>query len=220
MPHPRGLPKTLRGRRDEIVDLLRRAPATANELAERLGVTHNAVRSHLSVLQQEGLVRQARLQPGASRPSVVYELAPEADATFSSAYAPFLAQLVRVLRERLSRRALDSLMRDVGRRLAATWPRPRGDLAQRVHAASELLDELGAPNEVERRRKGFAIQSYGCMLSEAVDGEPEVCHALESLLSELVEAPVRERCDRSERPRCCFEIDAERGRAPTPAARE
>jgi hypothetical protein len=29
---------------------------------------------------------------------------------------------------------------------------------------------------------------------------------MESLLAELLEAPVRECCERGERPRCCFEI--------------
>ena len=37
-------------------------------------------------------------------------------------------------------------------------------------------------------------------------GRPEVCWAMESLLAELLEAPVRERCKRGERPRPCFEV--------------
>jgi hypothetical protein len=35
---------------------------------------------------------------------------------------------------------------------------------------------------------------------------------MESVLGELLEVPVRECCERGERPRCCFEIAADDGR--------
>ena len=206
MPVPPKRPSSLRGTREQIVSLLRRSPLTANEIAARLGLTHNAVRSHLSALQREGLVRQGSFQRGASRPAVIYELVPGAEAVFSRAYVPFVAQLVRVLQERLPEGELDDVMHTVGRRLGAQWPRLRGDLAQRVDAASTFLEELGAINEVEKANGGFVIRGYGCLLAEAVHGRPEVCRAMESLLTELLEAPVKECCERGERPRCCFEI--------------
>ena len=40
---------------------------------------------------------------------------------------------------------------------------------------------------------------------------PGTCQAAESLIAELVGVPVRERCDRGERPRCCFDLLAEQG---------
>jgi len=36
-----------------------------------------------------------------------------------------------------------------------------------------------------------------------------VCHAMESLLEELVGTPVRECFERGAQPRCCFEISTE-----------
>ena len=209
--HPRR-PGSLTGTRERIVTLLRRSRLTAKEIAARLGLTHNAVRGHLAALQREGLVREGGLQRSASRPAVVYELVPEAEAVFSKAYIPFVAHLVRVLQERLQSGELDEVMRTVGHRLAAEWPRLRGDLPQRVEAASILLEELGALNEVDRPDGGFVIRGYGCLLAEAVHGRPEVCRAMESLLGELLEVPVRECCERGERPRCCFEIAADDGR--------
>ena len=199
---------SLKGTRQQIANLLRRTPLTANEIADELGMTHTAVRSHLSALQLEGLIRQGRLQRSASRPAVVYELVPEAEAVFSHAYVPFVAQLVRVLQERLPSNELHEIMRLVGRRLGAEWPRLRGDLPHRVQAASALLEELGALNEIERSGGGFVIRGHGCLLAAAVHGRPDVCRAMESLLAELVDVPVRECCERGERPRCCFEISS------------
>jgi len=205
----------VRGTRGRIIDLLRRSGLTANDLAARLGLTHNAVRGHLAVLQREGLVREGGSRRSGTRPAVVYELVPEAEAGFSRAYIPFVAQLVRVLQERLRPAELDDVMRTVGRGLAADWPRVQGSLAKRVEGASTLLEELGAPNEVERLDGGFVIRNYSsCMLAQAVHARPEVCWAMESLIGELVEVPVRECCERSEqRPRCCFEIGVRDGAA-------
>jgi len=192
--------------RGQIVTLLRRSGLTANEIAAHLGLTHNAVRGHLAGLLREGLVREGGRQRGVSRPAVVYEIVPEAEAVFSKAYIPFVANLLRVLRERMPPGELDEIMHLVGRRFAAEWPRLRGELPQRVEAASMLLEELGALNSVERSNGGVIIRGYGCLLSAAVHGRPEVCRAMESLLAELLEVPVRECCERGERPRCCFEV--------------
>lgn len=205
--HP-SRPGALKGTRGRIIALLRRSGLTVNELAGRLGLTHNGVRGHLAVLQREGLVREGGLRRSGTRPAVIHELVPEAEAHLSSAYIPFVAHLVRVLQERLPPAELDDVMRTVGRGLAAEWPRIHGSLAKRVEGASVLLEGLGAPNEVERLDGGFAIRGYGsCMLAQAVHGAPDVCRAMESLLGELVDVPVRECCVRGEaRPRCCFEI--------------
>jgi predicted ArsR family transcriptional regulator len=198
----------LSGTRARIVELLRRSPLSANEIAERLGTTHNAVRPHLVALGRAGLVQEAGTRrTGSSRPAMLYELAPRADAMLSRAYIPFIAHLLRVLGERMSEAELHALMHTVGRNLASEWPRLRGDLKQRVAAAQTLLAELGARTELEETAEGLVVRGYGCLLAEAVHGRPEVCRAVESLLGELVEAPVEECCERGERPRCCFRIE-------------
>jgi predicted ArsR family transcriptional regulator len=208
MPVSPRQPQRLKSTRERIVDLLRRSSLTANEIARQLGLTHNAVRDHLAALLREGVVQEAGRQRGVSRPAVVYGIVPDAEAVFSKAYIPFVAHLLRVLRERLPQRELDEIMHLVGRRFAAEWPRLRGDLPQRVEAVSLLLEDLGALNTVEKLDGGSIIRGYGCLLSAAVHGRPEVCRAMESLLTELLEAPVRECCERGERPRCCFEVTA------------
>jgi DeoR family suf operon transcriptional repressor len=196
--------------RRRILDLVRRSPRTAKEIALELDLTDNAVRAHLVVLQRENLVREGSLRRSGTRPAVVYELVPRADAALSHAYIPFVANLLRVLGERMTKSELDDLMQTVGRRLAAQWPRLRGDFPERVHATSALLEELGSLTEVEPWDGGFILRGYGCLLGEAVHGRPEVCRAMESLIAHLVEAPVQECCERGEHPRCCFEISPPR----------
>ena len=194
------------GTRGQIVDLLRRAPATATEIASSLQLTYNAVRSHLGALHRDGLVQMGGMQRGGTRPAVLYELAPGVNEALSRAYVPFLTQILRELGGRLSTSELEEFMRSVGRRLASQWARPHGSVLERVEAASALLETLGAPNEIEPGEGTVTIRGYGCLLAAAVDEQPAACRAMESMLQELLEVPVTECCDRSERPRCCFAV--------------
>jgi predicted ArsR family transcriptional regulator len=197
---------SIAGTRGRIIDLIRRSPTTVTEIAARLELTYNAVRGHLTALERDGLVRSGGVRKGGTRPSAVYELAPGVNDALSRAYMPFASHLVRSLSERFAERELDEIMGDVGRRLATEWPRAHGTVAERVESASALLQELGAPNEVERINGTVRIRGFGCLLAAAVQGRPQVCRAMEALLTKFIETPVRECCERGEHPRCCFEI--------------
>ena len=210
---------SIAGTRGRIIDLIRRSPTTVAEMAASLGLTYNAVRGHLTALERDGLIRTTRVRRGGTRPSAIYELAPGVNDALSRAYMPFASHLVRSLSERLSERELDVVMRDVGRRLSTEWPRARGTIAERVESASALLQELGAPNEVERDNGTLRIRGFSCLLAAAIQGKPHVCRAMETLLAEFLDAPVRECCERGARPRCCFEIAAERGANTSDAVR-
>lgn len=193
--------------RGRIIALLRRGASTVEELAKELGVTDNAVRTHLQLLEREGVVSAtgSRQGPGAGKPATTYAIASAAEATLSSAYAPVLAALLQTLAERTSPSELDSLLREVGRRLGPVKPK-NGSLDTRVRAAADALSSLGAELDVERTAEGFVLRGYACPLAAVVQGEPQACHAVEEIVAGIVGVPVRERCDRSARARCRFEI--------------
>lgn len=197
--------QTTRGR---IVGLLRRTSLTVDQIAAPLGLTDNAVRSHLTSLERDGLVEQSvARRGGVGKPAFEYRIAADAEPLFSQAYIPILTQLLDVLRERLSRAELEGVMQAVGSRIAAAQPSPAGELEERLEKASALLDELGGVTEVKRGEDGaLAIRGFSCPLGAAVQGHPEVCTAVETMLSGVVGVPVRECCERGDRPRCCFEI--------------
>jgi predicted ArsR family transcriptional regulator len=195
---------TTRGR---IVSLLRRASLTVDQLASALGLTDNAVRAHLATLERDGLVEQrVAKRGGVGKPAFTYQITPEAEPLFSRAYAPVLARLLDVLSEQMPHGELDALMRSVGKRLAAERGTLSGTPRERVEAAVAFLNELGGVAEVEERDGTLAVRGFSCPLGAAVHGHPQVCRAVETLLAEAAGLPVRERCDRGERARCCFEI--------------
>jgi DeoR family transcriptional regulator, suf operon transcriptional repressor len=194
--------------RGRIVSLLQRGPLTVDEMASRLELSASGVRAQITAMERDGVVRRMGKKPGTTRPSRVFALTPEVDQLLSRAYIPLLNQLVDVFADGLPARQLDSLLREAGRKLAGELSsgRPAGTLHARVAAASTLLNEqLGAVTTVEENGS-YVIRGDGCPLSALTGKHPAVCRAMESLVKELVGGPVRECCERAQRPRCCFEI--------------
>jgi predicted ArsR family transcriptional regulator len=71
----------------------------------------------------------------------------------------------------------------------------------------KVLEGIGGAAGAEREGDRIVIRSGACPLAEAVSVHPEVCRLAESLVSEIVKAPVTERCEREGAPRCRFEIE-------------
>jgi predicted ArsR family transcriptional regulator len=189
------------------VTLLRRGGCTVEELAQALGLTDNGVRAHLATLERDGIVQQrGTVSRGSGKPAYIYELTLEAEALFPKAYGPVLRHLLDVMIERLGPEETEALLRAVGRRIADERTVQADGVRSRLEAAVAVLNELGGFVELEECNGTSIIRGYSCPLTAMVPGHPEVCRLVEALLTELAGAPVHERCDRGERPRCCFEV--------------
>jgi len=200
--------------RGQIVTILRRSPCTVDELARQLDLTDNAVRAHLATLERDGLVRQSGLRRGPRKPHFTYTLTPEADELFPKAYDDLLNQLIAVLKNRLQPAEIEDVLREVGRAVAADAPKGRKDtLEARVQTALKALASLGGAVEAEQQGEKIVICSTGCPLAAAVVVHPEVCRLAETLIAEIVKAPVTERCNREGRPTCRFEIETTKSRS-------
>jgi len=199
--------------RGRIVTLLRAGGLTADDIASKLGLTRSAIRAQITGMERDGVVRRAGRRPGTTRPSHVFELTPEVEQLLSSAYIPLLTHLVDVFADGLPAHQLETMLRQVGKNLAdelSGGKRPTGKMAARVAIASEMLnDQLGAMTHVEGNG-GYVIRGVGCPLAALTGKHPGVCRAMESLVAEVIGAPVHECCDRSDRPQCCFEIRSQR----------
>ena len=181
---------------------------TVNDLAEKLGLTDNAVRANLLSLERDGLIRQSGLQRGTRKPHFAYELTSEAESLFPKAYDTLLNQLIAVLKERLTPKVLKEVLRDVGRSLAGN-PATGSSLENRAGKGLMALEAIGGSARIEKKEGKLFIRSASCPLATAVAEHPEVCQLAESLLSRIIGARVRERCDREGAPRCTFEVMAE-----------
>ena len=195
------------GARNRIIQLLRKRTCTVEDLAKELGVTENAIRAQIALLRREGLVEPAGEQKGTRKPALIYGPTRNVDSYFSKAYPSVLITLVDVLADQVSPEEFLTVMKKLGQRLAISRPRPAQNLRERVEDAAAFYQALGGLAEIEEEGKNLVIRGYGCPLAEAVAAHAGICVAMESLMSELIGVPVRQRCDRGETASCRFEVD-------------
>ena len=194
------------GTAGRVAELLRQGERTVDELAVVLRLTPNAVRPHLLRLERDGVIERAGTRAGVSRPAVLYRLSAEGELRYSRAYVPVLTQLLHVLAARLTPDRFDELLRQVGRELMAGRPRSAGSLQRRAEHGSQLLNELGGLTRVAHRRGELVIRGDACPLAAATRAHAAAWNAVESLLTEFVGARVTSCCERTDGPRCCFQV--------------
>ena len=156
------------------------APLDARELAERVSLHANTVRSHLGVLAEAGLVSaksEERARPG--RPRIVYELVPETRAAEPGGYR----LLAQILASCLAGSEPDPAARaeqagDAWGRYLVTRPAPLTTLSTKeaVTRIAGLLDELGFRPTLESDEDGHRVLMKHCPFSDvATDYEHIVC---------------------------------------------
>src|SRR5687768_348189 len=153
--------------KEKIVQLLRRARHSVNDLAHALGLTDNAVRASLARLERDGLAQQAGSRASVRKPEAVYDITPKAERLFAKGYAPALATLLAVMEAGLDDKELDTQLREAGRRLAAPHlpSLSRLPFLQRAQKTLEILEDLGGLADLEDRDGQLYVRGFGCPFS-------------------------------------------------------
>src|SRR5688572_31862028 len=177
----------MRGTKGEILRLLRAGERTAEELAQPLEVTTNAVRFHLAELERDGLVEQRRVRRGPRKPSHGYSLTASAQALFPKQYDAVLNAVLQDIRDGTGTREITALFRRLGRRMADEQAQRFVGLApqERVAEALSLLGEMGGAASVTAGPSDGRLTIVGtnCPLGAVVGRHPECCGLLEAFLS-------------------------------------
>jgi predicted ArsR family transcriptional regulator len=202
--------------RGRLILLLRPGNRTVHELATELGLTDNAVRTHLDRLERDGLIQASGIRPGIRKPMITYGLTLEAGRLFPRMYGPILHQVLEVLAETLPPKKLEEIARAVGHRLAAEHRSAvqAAKIEDRAAQAIMVLGDWGGACERGKRDGKLVIRCFDCPLAIAVVGHPEVCLLVETMLSDLLAAPVHQHCQMEPAPQCTFEIGTPKRKAP------
>jgi predicted ArsR family transcriptional regulator len=194
--------------RGKILELLRTRECTVNDLAAALRLTDNAVRAHLASLERDRLVLQSGTKPGVRKPHITYALGPEAEHLFPKAYGRLVSLLMSIFSRQIKPRTLRAGMRAAGRSVAQeNLSELRGKTReQRIDAALGILKELGGAATFREENGKHFIYGNGCPIAAATANHPEACLLAESLLTEIIGSPVKERCIRGPTPSCRFQV--------------
>jgi DeoR family suf operon transcriptional repressor len=156
------------GRRSVLYAVRRRGEATAEQVAEQLGMTVSGARQHLSALADDGLVDVAELAPQEAkrgRRTLLYSATPAADAFFPKAYGELTNELLGYVAES-DAELLDELFT---KRREQRIEGARGRIAKRrslraqVTELTKVLDEDGYFASCEETAPGvFVVVVHAC----------------------------------------------------------
>jgi len=185
--------KGLRG--DVLLELKRAQPLTARELADKLGVSPNAIRHHLKELEAAALILYGREQRGVGAPTYAYRLSATGESLFPRAYEATLTQVLERVAEKSGRQAAVELLedhyRDLARKVVAELDGASD--AARVDLVARLMNEQGYMAEWQEAAGTFRLSEHNCAIRAVAERFPEVCAAEQRFLHEVLGAAVERR---------------------------
>jgi len=182
-----------KGLRAEILLELKRAqPLTARDMAEKLGVSANAVRHHLKDLEADALVSYGREQRGIGAPTFAFRLTSEGEALFPKRYEQTLTELLDRVAVKQGREAavgmFDDHYSDLTRTLQAELAGVEPE--RRLEAVARVMNDAGYMAEVDERNGAFRLAEHNCAIRSVAERFPEVCAAEAKFLQAVLAATV------------------------------
>ena len=202
-----GAPIGYRGTRGEILTALKMSqPLTAKELADRFGVTPNALRRHLKELELEGIVRYQREIRGVGGPIFAFSLTDAGEALFPRGYERALSEILDLVREQQGDEGIVQLFQRRWDEIARV-ARPeleRLPVEQRATRLAELLTSLGYMAEARPVAGALPVLTeHNCAIRLIAERFPEVCAAEERFIADLLGAPVTRQAHIAKGANCC-----------------
>jgi predicted ArsR family transcriptional regulator len=173
--------------RGKIVGALReRRSASAFDLAQAFGLSPNAIRQQLVVLERDGLVAGHSVRRGKTKPTVEYSLTAEAERYFPQRYDKMLNAVLREIRATGGDQAVQEVFERIGKRSAerlATGADGEANAEEKLISLVESLKHTGVAAELQRTEKGtLVLHEHNCPYASVVAENPEACSAIHTIL--------------------------------------
>ena len=180
--------------RGKIVGALRsRGAASAFDLAAEFGVSPNAIRQQLVILERDGLVAGKSVRRGKTKPTHEYSLTNQADRYFPQAYDRMLNAVLREVRSTQGDAAVARIFDAIGKRAVGRVGDVTGkSTPERVEAIAANIRTTGVAVEVEAHGDTIVLREHNCPYASVVSEHPECCSVIHTMLDEIVSPDVKQ----------------------------
>jgi predicted ArsR family transcriptional regulator len=181
--------------RGKIVDALRhRRAASAFELAAEFGLSANAIRQQLVILERDGLVVGKSVRRGKTKPTHEYELTAEAQRYFPQAYDRMLNAVLREVRSTGGDAAVAAIFENIGKRASEKLvPRVDGkSVPEKIAVVAESIRATGVSVDVETHGDTIVLHEHTCPYASVVAEHPECCTAIHTVFDAVVSTGVKQ----------------------------
>lgn len=184
--------------------------ATVEELCRVIGITHNAVRQHLTALMAQGLVARGEAIPSGGRPRACFVLLPAGRELFPRNYALIAGGVLEYLYAHEGVQAVQAMLAAMGAKLgqdAAERIAAARDPAEVTRLLAEQLDTLGYEAQVVDAGGHAEVEAWNCVFHSLARKHPDVCRFDLAFMSAATGHPVqRTQCMLHGAPACRFHV--------------
>ncbi|NNN17981.1 MAG: ArsR family transcriptional regulator [Thermoplasmata archaeon] len=179
------------GTRGRILDQLARAPCTARNIANTLGIQESAARGHLERLRERGYVTPTFRREGVGRPRKRYALTSEGQELFPKRYDLLLDALMDEILARQGEEFANELFASAASRVAHGIARgipKNGSLEERTRHLVDSLNAFGFNCTMEKMADGgFRIVRSNCVFRRnALSHARLMCNVFDQRLTETL----------------------------------
>jgi DeoR family suf operon transcriptional repressor len=169
---------------DILQYLLRCEQATAQELADTLEVSPQAIRRHLKDLEVEGLLLCQAVQSGMGRPQHFYKLSRAGRQRFPGRYEQFAVSLLDTLSETVSPEQFGHILRQQWLRKVEHYRQVigTGPIEERLEKLVEIRRSEGYMSEYQAieddstaTAQTYRVSEYTCSIAHVAESFPQIC---------------------------------------------
>ncbi len=175
-------------RQKELLTLLmkNKSGLTADELSEQLLISRNAVRQHLSALENMKLINKGLTRASGGRPEQLYMLSETGSELFPRQYSWFAQLLVESIQQEsgtdgLSTK-LSALGTKVGKQLLEQNP-ILNSIQEKIQKLTEIMAQIGYSTKNKTTENEHIIEADNCIFHTLAMKNPEICQFDLALLS-------------------------------------
>ncbi|HET7814828.1 MAG TPA: helix-turn-helix domain-containing protein [Candidatus Baltobacteraceae bacterium] len=171
-----------------VEELRRRRSASAADLAQAFGLSPNAIRQQLVVLERDGLVVERSVRRGKTKPTYEFSLTSEAEKLFPQQYDKMLGAVLREVKSQFGQAGVSAVFDGIAKRTVARVKERvvSEDREEQVAQLTQILGEGGVVADYSLIDGGFELREHNCPYSEVVKDHPEVCSVIHHVLDETL----------------------------------
>jgi predicted ArsR family transcriptional regulator len=178
--------KPLSTAKQRVLEHLKRSDgATASEVADALDITEAAVRQHIDVLVDRGLVERRalpRTRAGRGRSPLEWVVTAEGDSLFADRHGQLTVELLGAIRDALGPDGLDRVIdsradQQLEAYRAVVPAAGTATLEQRVRALARQRTAEGYMADVHRDAEGLVLVEHHCPICTAATACPGFCRS-------------------------------------------
>ena len=185
-------------KQDILQHLLKSGEVTAQDFAEKLDISPQAIRKHLKDLEIEGLIYHRAEQVGMGRPQFIYVLTASGRDRFPDSYNQFAVNFLDTLIDTLGKEQVSEVLHKQWQRKSQHYKLQlgTGSLKQRLEKLAEIrrtegyVTEWFAVEASDLKNQSFVFTEYNCAIAHVAESFPSVCgHELE-MFATVLDCPV------------------------------